>query len=684
MVKKWIVRQQDTKDCGVCALLSIIKYYGGYVPLETLREDTYTDNQGTTAYNLVCALKKYGFETQGIKINNNIEQINLPAIAHVTIDNKITHFVVIYEIKKKYITIMDPGRGMLKLTYVEWDEIFGGKIIICSPINKIISIDKPNNIYSLFKSIFKIEKTLIIKIVFISLILTIVSIVSSFYLKTAFNSLNKLNNYFTLNVTIIIFALITITKIFTTYIRNYYEIYLSKNIDTHLTIPFLKHLYSIPLNNLKSRSVGDIVERIDELNNIKELFSKIFITIFLDLFLALSTLIILINIDLKLTIIISIILVIYGIFGIFISPSIKKLAKESIEKETVYKSYLVETISGIQSIKNINQTDYFIQSLFNKLISYFKHTFYLNQQINNQSLIKEVISEVGLFLILSFGVVLIRDNKLSIIDLMVFSNLVSFLITPYKNVIDSLPKIEFIKASYHKINDFIAFKEENMETNQEFFSPGDLKIKNLSYSYNGLKPILSKINLEIKMKEKVLIIGKSGYGKSTLCKLIMRLIKMDEGEILLNQINLQDYSLHTIRNNICYISQDEVLFSDTLYNNIVLNNVVSIHEFDLITKLCKVNEIANNKPLRYNTFLLEQGSNLSGGEKQRVILARGLIKKCPIIILDEVLSEVSDNMEREIISNIIKQFNEHIIIYVSHHQISDLFDRVIDLEKCYE
>lgn len=684
-MKKWIVRQRDAKDCGVCCLLSLIKYYGGYVPLETLREDTYTTNQGTSAYNLVQTLKKYGFETQGLAVNGKeFKNINLPAIAHVLIDNKRSHFVVIYKINNNYITIMDPGRGIVKLNYEIWNQIFKGKIIVCNPINKMISIDKPKNIFNLFKNIVNNEKKLMLKIVLVSIILTIVSILSSFYIKFAFNSLNKMNDFIELKTTILIFLLITIIKIFTTYIRTYYEIYLNKNIDLNLIFPFLKHLYLIPLSSIKSRSVGDIIERIDELDNIKELFSKIFIAIFLDIFLALSTFIVLVKINKNLTIIVLITLILYGIFGFLISPIIKTKAKENIEKDTIYRSCLIESISGIQSIKNLNNYNFFINNLFEKLLNYLKHSFKFKHMINTQSLIKDFINEIGLFVILSYGIILINNNELTIINLIAFSNVVTFLITPFKNIIDQLPRIEFIKASYSKINDFISFEEEKFDDSNESLKPENILIKNLTYSYNGYNQVLKGINLEIKKHEKILIIGKSGLGKSTLCKILLRTYKYDGGDIFINKINLRDYSLNTIRNNICYISQDEVLFSDTLYNNLVLDKKLSTAEFDSITKLCKVNEIVKDKPLRFNTFLLEQGSNLSGGEKQRIVLARGLIRNCPIIILDESLSEVSEDMEKEIISNILTRFKQHIIIYISHHDIKGLFDRVINLEDCYE
>ncbi len=416
----------------------------------------------------------------------------------------------------------------------------------------------------------------------------------------------------------------------------------------------------------------------------KELFAKIFITIFLDLILALSSLIILFTLNYQLTIIILIILIMYGIMGLIFSPIIKRKAQENIEKETCYKSYLIESISGIQTIKNLNQTPFFLKVLIEKYLSYLKHTFFFNKQINNQMLIKETINELGIFILMSFGIILISKSKLNIVDLVVFTNLISYLTIPFKEMIDYLPKIEFIKASYYKINDFISLPEEKTEYKEEVFHFGKVKIENLKYSYNGYNNIIDDLSLEINISEKILLTGKSGFGKSTLCKLIAGVMKFDGGKILVDNINLQDYSLNTIRNNICYVSQDETLFSDTVYNNLTLNKTIKKKHFEKVMNICQVDKIINSKNLRYETYLLEQGSNLSGGEKQRIILARALLNNSQILILDETLSEVSSEQKEKILSDIIKYYKNQIIIYVSHHKIDGLFDRTIDLEKCYE
>ncbi len=678
-MKKWEIKQRDNRDCGVCCLLSIIKYYGGNISLEQLRLDSFTSDNGTSAYHLIKTLKKYNFESLGLKINNDsINKICLPAIAHVIINN-YHHFVVIYEVNNNYLKIMDPSKGLIKIKKEEWIKIFSNNVIICHPLSKIINYQSPKSILILLKKVFTSNKKMISKIIVTSLILTICNIFSSFFLKFALNTIDSTGTYFYLQSVIIGFSLILIVKLMANYTRSYFEEYLNKNIDISLIIPFLKHIFRVPLSIIKSRSVGEISTRVYELNEIKELFTKIIITVFLDLILALSAFVILFSINKLLTIIVVVMLFVYAIFGIIYSPIIKKKAFKNIEEEIEYNSSLIETIMMSGTIKNIHKLVYYENKLINKLLTYLSNTFYFRKTIINQQIVKEIINEIGMYIIMIYGVILISKGNLSIVNLITFFSIINYLIEPFKNIIDYLPKIEYIKATYNKIEDYINIEEENLIIKKEKFINGDIFIKNLSYSYDGYNKILNNINICIKEKEKVMITGPSGCGKSTICKSILRLINYQDGVIKINDINIKDYTLNTLRSNISYIDQNELLMSDTIINNITLNNHYSIKEFNELMSICKIDEIVLNKPLRYNTYLFEQGTNLSGGEKQRIILARGLLQNKKIIILDEALSQVSLKMEKEIISKIIKKYTNKTIIYVTHRQHKDIFKHAIEV-----
>jgi ATP-binding cassette subfamily B protein len=177
---------------------------------------------------------------------------------------------------------------------------------------------------------------------------------------------------------------------------------------------------------------------------------------------------------------------------------------------------------------------------------------------------------------------------------------------------------------------------------------------------------MNNINLNIKKGDKFLIYGKSGNGKSTLMKILLKYFDEYKGIIKINDINLKDISRDTIRNSFSYVSQNEILLSDTIKNNIVLKRDISDKKYNEIIKICKVNEIIDKKPLRGNFLIEEDGFNLSGGERQKIILARGLLKKFNILILDEALSEVGLEEELKIMKEIFKKYSDKTIIYISH------------------
>ena len=242
-----------------------------------------------------------------------------------------------------------------------------------------------------------------------------------------------------------------------------------------------------------------------------------------------------------------------------------------------------------------------------------------------------------------------------------------YYLNPITNTIDLLPKINLIKVSIEKVNEFLIIKEEKEGKEQEFIN-GDISIKDLSYSYDDYHNIINKINIDIQENEKVQIKGRSGTGKSTVCQILAKILDNYKGTITINNINIKDYSLKTIRKNIRYVSQNEKLYSDTIENNILMNKQISKSELNEILNITKVDEIINKKSLRLNTFLIDGGYNLSGGEKERLILARALITKPKILILDETLSEVNEDLELEILTNIKNYLSNSTIIYISHHK----------------
>ena len=674
-----IIKQRDFKDCGICALASIIEYYGGYVSLERIRLDAKASNEGTTALNLIEAAKKYGFDAVGIKVVDlENDAIKLPAIAHVNLKNGLQHYVVIYKIAKNKVVLMDPAKGKVVKTkeefYKEWSNI----LLLFYPKNKIIILKKENSLIHLFGQIILKEKKLFVYIILASIFMMIFTIAGSYYFQVMIDGISK-NYYITyLRLFVLIFGIITILKLVFSYLRKYLENHLNKNIDCLLNSSFLNHTFNLPLDVISSRTSGEIITRVNELANIKNLFSEIFISCILDFLLMSASIPLLISISKNLFLALFFCLMLYLLVGLISSKIIYKKAYQNIEYESEFNNVLLENVNMINSIKNLNVTASRLKKIENSLVKFLHDNFLLGDFLNKENNLKNWISELGFFVINTWGFYLIFQNKLEITALITFNTLLNFFLNPIKNCINSIPKYIFLKATFTKINDFLSNDTENLGNITEL-KDGSIKIKDLVYSYNKVDDVFQNFNLMIKSGEFIAFKGKSGCGKSTLCKIIDKYINDYQGTILIGGYNIKDLSIASIRSNVLYVNQNEAIITDSIKNNILLDRNISEEKFFKICKICAVDEIVNKKTMRYETGISDEATNISGGEKQRIILARALMNDFKILILDEALSEVDYILEKKIINNIHANFKEKTIIYITHKNHDKLFDRIINI-----
>lgn len=684
MPKIEVVKQRDLKDCGACCIESILKFYGGYVPLEKVRDDTCTNMNGTTAFHIIKALCNYGFDAVGVKAESILdENIYLPAIAHVQLKNGLQHFVVVYKINEKYIHLMDPAKGKVKMSIQEFLDIWDNILILITPSSNILNYTKELSIVGLFGKLLMKHKYLFLKIIITNIVLMLLTIMGNFYFQISISCIQEGQEIKLLKFIVIFFFIILLFKVIINYIKTYYLNYLNKNLDTELFSLFLEHIFKLPLKFIQNRTTGEIVTRIDELSDTKNLFSKIFSTLILNTILILGAIVTLFLINSKLFFLLCLVIFIYLIVGLLFSKIIYHKVKENIEATTNFNTTLIENVDMNFSIKNLNLIREFIYRIENKLILMLKSNFSFINILNVIELMKNFIYEIGLFIITTLGVYLIYKGELELLSLVTFNSVILYLFNPVKELVNLVPKYNYLKASFSKLSEFLAVEIEKEQGGLKRIVEPTITVKDLTYSYDLFNKIINKVNFTIKSKEKVLLSGPSGSGKSTICKLIYRSLGTYSGNIEFNNTSECDYSLKAIRENILYVGQNEKLFTGTIRENIICFRNISDEKFKQVCKICKLEEIINKRPNRYNTIINASLNNLSGGEKQRIILARALLKKAKVIILDEALSEVNVNMEKEILDNIFKYFNNHTIIYVTHKNVEDKFTKIIRLgETC--
>lgn len=684
MKKKIIVIQDGLKNCGCACLLSIIRYYGGNVPMDMLLDLTNTTIDGTNFYEISKAANEIGLSAKGYKLTSieKIKETKCPFICQ-TIINNYKHFIVVYKITNNHITIMDPAKGLIKMSITDFSKIWTSYILIFTPYKKLPFLEKNNYLNSVLKDFFKHNKLSILNLFIITIITTIMTGLYSYYFIVIIDGYQNKSNLKILTITII-FIIIVIVKTLLEYIRNYLLIRFNKKLDIKLITTTLKRIIILPYSYYKNKSTGEIITRINDLFFLKDIISKLIVTIFLDIIFALFILIMLFMIDSTMTYIVLIITIFYFLIFTTFKPKQEKIIENVQKSNARANSCLTETVLSYETIKGLaieNATSKKVTDIYQ---NYIDNNLKLTTIINEKNLLNDLITGIIINYLLYFGIKHVINMNMTIGSLLTYYTLIFYFLTPIRNLFDFYQELYYGKNSLKRVNSLLNYKYESLDNYSNVRINGHIKINKLNFEYQKDKPILKVITANILAGDKVMLLGSTGSGKSTLLKLLYRYYQVKRNEIYLDNMDINDYELSTIRNNITYVSQNELLYTDTIRNNIILNRDISDNDFETICSLTYVDDIVKDKLLSYDTPLEENGLNLSGGERQRIILARALLKPANIILIDEGLNQIDIALERKILNNIFNYYKNKTIIIISHRKNNqDLYTKIYQINNGY-
>lgn len=678
MSKYPFIKQEGIKDCGATCLAMIIKYYDGYISLEKLRLLTKTSRDGVNAYNLCEGAKEVGFEAYGIKTTlENLSEKSLifPCIAHVQINN-YQHYIVIYKInyKQKKLIVADPANKLKKISFDEFENIWDGVIINLYPIRRI-PLERNSSFNQTLLKIIKPHLKLFLNIFLYAILATIFSCLTSIYFKTLIDKLNTSKNY--LLLIFIIFLIINISKLISSFFRNRLVICFNQKIDMSLSKDVYDKIIELPYQYYRNRTTGEIVSRFNDLNLVKDMITKSLFNVFVDLPLLIVSFILLYGIDIHLSLLLLTLTLIYGVLVFIFHPFINNYIDKIQQEKANSTSIIVESISGFETIKNLNVPSYFKNLFKEKYYNLLNKTFSFENVLNIKQLFNDIIFDLGITFILLLGVLKIFDGNLTIGSLIMFYSLMNYFIESSKHLLNLDISYKEAKVALKRIEDLFIDDKDNGIVKD--LKSGTINYHNFSYLYNDRFLALNNINLIINKGEKVLITGSSGSGKSTLLKSLMRYYEINNNQIFIDDIDLNYYKIDAIKQNITYISQNEMLFSDSIINNLCLGEEKDVNE---IIKLCEIDNILNKRNFNFNYIVEENGFNFSGGEKQRIMLGRALLRKFKILLIDEGLNQMDINLERRILRRLFNKYEKETIIVVSHRMDNaDLYDRNIELSQ---
>ena len=641
-----LFKQNGFKDCGPCSLASVISYYGGYMSVDSLEGMMNTTKNGTTAYNLVQTARKIGFESYGLKVDN-LDDLKLPLIAHVTINKTYDHFVVVYKVDDK-VLIGDPASKVKYMTKDEFNAIWNNIVIILKPVRKLPK-NKPKSLFNYLKEIFILYKYKFISLIIISLLYASISLFYSLLIKMIVDDISLLKT------NIFLFIITFIIKIFLSYYKDIKEISLNKDISVKLISRINNSLIKLPYIYYKNHRTGEIVSRFNDIYNIQD-FISVLVLFLIEIPFIIVIFVLLYLFSKSLFMLIMLITIIYLISSMLILKNVGCEINNIKQMESTYNSYFVETLNGFETIKGINIEDNIIASLDDKYNTFSSELciFKKRNSVRKNSL--DIILNIGEILIIIFGLLMYSNGIVSMGTIIISYLLFNYLKEPLNIVVSLLIIYRKANTASRRI------QELSYEIASDIERDGNIEFCHEDFKF-GLTKILKNINFDIRKGEKVIITGVSGSGKSTLVKLIKGYYK--------SHIKIGDKNIDTKVKNVSYISKNDFLFEDTLYGNLMCDDSLKVNE---IVDLCQIkNDL--------NLFIEENGFNVSGGEKARIVLGRTLLRPFNILIIDEGLDEVDLNTERIILKNMFKKYDDKTIIVISHRLDNiDLYNHLIEIK----
>jgi ATP-binding cassette subfamily B protein len=422
-------------------------------------------------------------------------------------------------------------------------------------------------------------------------------------------------------------------------------------------------------------------------SKIRQAISGATLTIMIDTLMAIAGGIILYQYNSMLFGIAVIMLILYGVVVFAFNKPIKEINREQMEDNSQLTSYLVESLNGIQTVKSFNAERESKLKTERKFIKLLKSIFKGGMIDNLRGSITASIGSIGGVVILWIGVINVLDGKLTFGQLLVFNSLLAYFTGPVQNLIDLQPMMQMAIVASDRLGEILDLEIEKTKEEFKKLKPskieGKIEIKNLDFRYGTRELVLKNINMEVNSGEKIALVGESGSGKTTLVKLLLKLYTSDKGEILIDDNNIKDINLETLRDKIAYVPQETFLFSGTIRENLELGaKNVSFEDMIEASKFAKAHDFINKLPLRYETRLEENGTNLSGGQRQRLSIVRAILKKPDILILDEATSNL-DSITEKAIEETLEKTTENIITFIIAHRLSTIMrcDRIFVMEE---
>lgn len=578
---------------------------------------------------------------------------------------------ILYEISEREVVLGVPESGILRQDLASFKRAWGneGQVLLLQPTK-----NTPQQKFGLswfIPSIIRYRGVLLTVFV-ASFFVQLFALANPLMIQIIIDKVIVQNSPDTLHVLGIFLLVVAIFEGLLSSLRTQLFADTTNRIDLSLGSEIIDHLLRLPLRYFEKRPVGELASRVNELENIRSFLTGTGLTVVLDAVFSVIYIVVMFIYSWVLTLVALAIIPLFIALTVLVSPIIRRQLRTKAERNAQTQSYLVEVLSGIQTVKAQNIELRSRWQWQEKYARYVSAGFRNVSTSTVASSTSNFLNKLSALLILWVGAYLVLSGELTLGQLIAFRIISGYVTGPLLRLAQLWQNFQETALSLERISDILDTPQESNETERNNIPmppiQGSVKYENVSFRFGTTGPYqLKNINLEFVPGEFIGIVGQSGSGKSTLMKLLPRLYELDGGRILLENYDIAKVELYSLRRQIGIVPQDSLLFDGTVQDNIALTNPnATAEEIIAAAQVACAHDFIMALPNGYNSRVGERGSALSGGQRQRIAISRTILQKPNLLILDEATSALDYDTERQLSENLREEFQGRTVFFITH------------------
>jgi ATP-binding cassette subfamily B protein len=657
LIKRFaLVEQAEEMDCGAACLAMLCRHYGLQVTLGKLRELANVTTQGATLDSLARAGESLGFSARGVQCTfDALQGFELPFIVHW----EGYHYVIVYGVSPRNVWLADPAVGFKKLTVEQFERGWSGTCLVFTPSTDMGVREVARSPWIRFVGYLRPYRGILFHLFLATFVIQMLGIVPPMIIQNILDGVVVHQNYSLLHLLIVGLIISSVFSQLMATVRAYLANYMVRNLDFSMMAQFFKHTMSLPYSFFAKRKTGDIVARFQENQTIRSFLTESTVTTMLNLLMVFIYFTILFLYNVKLTLLLIGFVIPIIALTVLVTPRIKNYARDVFTVSTDAHSFLMEALGGVETIKGMG-SERPVRLKWEKKYVKALDAQYRAQQFNIVvGLASQLLNAATTIAIMWAGASLVLSHELSIGQLIAFNALMGSVLAPLMGLVGLWSRLADAGVAMERLGDVLDIEPEQKpsEVGSRVVLPdlqGDLKLEGVYFRYGGEDTpwVLENVSIDIKRGELVAIVGRSGSGKTTLAKLLVGFYPPTEGKIMVDGYDMSAIDKNYYRAQVGYVMQSNLLFSGTIAENIASGDESpDRRRIEQVAKMADAHAFISKMPLGYEQVVGERGVGLSGGQVQRLCIARALYHDPRLLVFDEATSALDTQSESNIIAN---------------------------------